>query len=103
MGLGLLRIWKYQLPNSEHPVIKIPKGSKVLCFKFQNKVPCIWVFVNVEAKEEEHKFWLVETGQIMNIDPSFLYYINSDQYETPQGPYVAHLFEFVKKGSGNIF
>jgi hypothetical protein len=98
----MLRIWKYQLPDTDHPRIKMPKGTKILSFKFQNKIPCLWAFVDIEKPEEERNFWLVETGQPIQIDPSYLYYIGSDSYETPAGPYVVHLFELTKKGQGNL-
>jgi hypothetical protein len=98
----MLRIWKYQLSHTEHPIVKLPKNAKILDFRFLNKVPCIWAFVNVENPEEERKFWLVEAGQAMNIDPHYLYFIGSDLYMTDAGPYIAYLFEFVTKGRGNM-
>lgn len=99
----MLRIWKYILPdNNIYPKVKIPQGGHILCFKFQNKIPCIWAFVDIEKPEEERKFFLGETGQSISIDPNYLKYIGSDQFETEVGPYVGHLFEFVQRGKGTF-
>lgn len=98
----MFRTWKYVLGDVDYPQIKLPKGAKILYFKYQNKVPCIWAYVDPEQPDEIRKFWIVETGQIMNIDPRFLYYVGSDMFETSAGPYVGHLYELTKQGKGNL-
>lgn len=98
----MMRTWKYILPSGEFPVVKIPRGGKVLGFRFLNKVPTIWAYVNITEPEELRKFWMVETGQKMEIDPKYLSFVGTDYMDTPDGPYIIHCYELVLLGKGNI-
>lgn len=87
-----MRIYKYELDRENIVnLIKMPQGAKVLCFKMQGNVPCIWAMVDIVQASVERKFAVVGTG--WDFDPAGLEYVGT----VIDGIYVWHLFEKVEE------
>jgi hypothetical protein len=58
-------IWKYLLPITQQPIIKMPAGARVLSAKMQNMQPCVWAYVpDINAELEDRFFAIYATGEI---------------------------------------
>jgi len=82
-------VWKYEI-NLYRQSFSLPKDSKILTVQTQNNIPCIWVLVDTEQKEEERRYEIYGTGH--RIDPTLnLEYIGT--FQVDGGTLVFHLFE----------
>ena len=59
-------IYKYELPVSDSPVIKMPIGAEILCVDNQNDTLYIWAIIDPNAEQVSMKFKVFVTGQIIN-------------------------------------
>lgn len=85
-------IWKYPLEQIADTIgIDMPKGAEILTLQMQNSEPCIWAFVNPEAKKEKRFFRIIGTGHL--IEPEERKYIGT--FQLMSGALVFHLYELL--------
>lgn len=46
-------IFKYQLQITDEQAINLPLHSEFLCVQIQNDIPCLWVKLKLDPKENE--------------------------------------------------
>ena len=94
-----MKIYKYPLGlKSGTQVIKMTKYWEVLCCKVQGEIPCLWVsFDETEKEEEDRYFTLQTTGHIFQDEFTkdkksyFKSYI--DTFFLDDGVFVGHVYE----------
>lgn len=86
-------IWKYELNLNQMQVIEMPINAEILCVHSQKDKPCLWVKVNPEEKEVEHrKIEIFSTGQpIEDSENTSRYYIGT--CFCFNASFVIHVFE----------
>lgn len=89
-------IYKYPLAMEDHQTLRLPKGAKFLRVQMQgvSDEPCLWAFVDNEAKEEEREIFITGTGKKIEHDPKKLRFI--DTFQMADGALVWHVFEVVE-------
>lgn len=90
----MLKVYKYDLPLKDEFQLPLPRGAKLLAFRFQKDTPCLWALVDPNRPLDPHQFRLVETGQKIEEEAKNLVYIGTDLSSSHK--YVLHLFEVVK-------
>lgn len=90
-----LKIWKYTLPVSDHPVVSMPKGARVLSVDVQHGDVQVWVLVDPEAPTELRKFRMAGTGHSLEKEIESLRFIGTVQMMG--GNLIWHIFENNKK------
>ena len=80
-------IWKFPFTINDYVRIPMPAGAHVLCVGIQDKVPCIWALVEIEAEIANRIFRIYGTGHECNEDRHN--YIGTFQ----TGPFVWHMFD----------
>ena len=63
------RVYKYKLVVDDLQEVTLPKGSKPLCVKVQNGLPCLWELVDTnELETETIRIRCAGTGHDINED-----------------------------------
>jgi hypothetical protein len=88
-------VYKYPFIIDDEFSIEFPVGTKVLCWNFQNGVPCIWALIDPDETEKKTcHFRLAGTGHPIEeskwTDETNLVYINTVFLN--EGSLVLHLF-----------
>lgn len=81
------RIFKYPVPMEAEPVIKMPRGARVLTVQAQYGLAHLWVVGDDEAELEDHKFHLRGTGQVLGEVGAYI-----GTVQVGMGNQVYHLF-----------
>ena len=87
-------IWKFETPFEEKFIIKMPKGTEILCVQQDKKTfkPCVWGLVYPENELEERFFELFGTGHDIHNDMGVdRKYLGTYQYQN--GEFIGHIFE----------
>lgn len=80
-------IWKFQIGKLGKSTLQIPEGYQVLDFQMQDRVPCLWVLIDLRSKAQKAEFLLVGTGN--PFDEGDVKYVGTVQ----DGGLVWHLFD----------
>lgn len=92
-------IYKYPIGVSDHEILLLPIGFKILCVQIDQKtnLPTIWALVDKNEKnKQEVAFWIYGTGHdILSLDHKE--YIGT--YQLYQGSLVFHVFIDDRYGS----
>lgn len=84
-------IYKYDLQVTDHQVIQLPKGAKILTVQEQLQIPCIWALVDPIAQKEDVEVWTFGTGHEMTDSLSGkIKYLGT--YQLNGGRLVFHVF-----------
>lgn len=58
----IYRIYKYELPITDHPIVRMPYKAEVLKAGFQDEKLYIWAKVNINNNLQDHFFRIYGTG-----------------------------------------
>jgi len=83
------KIFKYQLQPKPENLVEMPKGSRVLTIQTQGSAPNIWAEIDPDAPRIKRKFFIVATGQPMEI-PETSSYLGTFQIQ--DGALVFHVY-----------
>lgn len=86
-----MKIWKFTLPVTDHPVVSMPKGAKVLSAGMQGGDLQIWALVDPEASKELRKFRVAGTGLPLEDEIASQRFIGTVQMMG--GALIWHIFE----------
>lgn len=56
------QVWKFPIDAVDHPVVKMPRGAKVIDFRTQGGEPFVWAIVDPDAEPVDRVFRLAGTG-----------------------------------------
>ena len=93
-----MKIFKYEMPITDNPLVEMPEGAKVLSFNTQNGVPCIWALVDPAAKKVVREFYIYGTGHKIYTDNRQILPDYIGTIVTMGGALVWHLFQRAQRG-----
>lgn len=85
-------IWKFQFDVEDFFEISMPKDAQILTVQNQNETGTMWAIVNPNNETVKRCFVIHGTGHGANFEGKT--YIGT--YQTDDGQFVWHLFEFKK-------
>ncbi len=86
-----MRVFKYEIPLADEPLVRLPIGARILSVGQQNDRLLLWAMVDpVEMRTRRHIFRVAGTGHEI-ADVSELKFLSSIQIE--DGCTVLHIFE----------
>jgi hypothetical protein len=65
-------IRRYVLPLRAYLSVPLPRKARVVHVELHNGEPCLWVDLDTDAKEEQRQFSMIETGQPVPLEASYL-------------------------------
>ncbi len=84
------KIWKYTLHVSDHPVLRMQKGAKVLSVDVQHGDIQVWALVDPEAPRELRRFRMARTGHPLEDEIASMRFIGTVQMMG--GQLIWHIF-----------
>jgi hypothetical protein len=69
------RIWKYQIPVSEHFGVHLPKGAEIIRMDDEGGMLWLWAIVDTSAPDELRSFRAFKAGGTMPDDLTGLKYV----------------------------
>lgn len=86
------KIWKIKLEVTKDQEITVRKNAEFLCVQAQNEIPCIWVLVDPNKKEEiPVRIKIFGTGhEIGEKELDGFVYIGT--FQLSKGAFVFHVF-----------
>ncbi|KKK61113.1 hypothetical protein LCGC14_3017550, partial [marine sediment metagenome] len=88
------KIWKFTLPVTDHPIVLMPKGAKVLSAGVQHGDVQVWALVDPEAPKESRRFRVAGTGHPLEDEVVSLRFI--DTVQMLGGSLIWHIFEYME-------
>ena len=89
-------IWKFFVEITDHVVINMPKGAKILKLDKQQGLLCLWCLVDDKAPDEQRYFRIFGTGRTLTKDDKAIpleHMIYIDTFQLGGGKLVFHMFE----------
>lgn len=80
-------VYKYPLQITDKQIVQLPEIREILCVQIQNKVPCLWAYVDPNSKNEPVEIVTMGTGHVLA--KKSRKYISTYQF----GELVFHVFE----------
>lgn len=84
------KIFKYSIPSKTTSIISMPRSARVLKVDVQFNELFIWAIVEIDNPIIEREFYLVGTGDQLDITEPFVYH---GTFIIDNGASVWHLFE----------
>lgn len=84
-------IYKYPLAVTDHQVIQLPKGAKLLSVQTQNDYLCLWALVDPSQDAEPRHIAIVGPGHVLTAIDALTYIGTAQHFD---GKLVWHVFEF---------
>lgn len=83
-----MKIFKYPVVVTDHQVVRMPEGAKILCVQMQGASPCVWAMVDEQQASENRDVYIFGTGHPLPDIP--LTYIGT--FQIHGGALVFHAF-----------
>lgn len=86
----MLKIWKWELKETDEQTISLPAGAKILTVQVQSRTPCLWALCDVEVGiAAPRRISIYGTGHPIPSAPGR--YIST--FQLLEGRLVFHVFE----------
>jgi hypothetical protein len=66
-------IYKYPLHVADEPVVRMPKGARILSAQAQHGALCVWAVVDTDQRYEDRRFRVYGTGHPVDTPPSWAF------------------------------
>jgi len=57
-----MAVWKFVVPIEDQPVLRMPRGARIISAAFQHPDVCIWALVDTKAPVEDRPLSVRGTG-----------------------------------------
>lgn len=93
----MMTIWKFPVQPSEHYVVEMPRGARLLSVQTQGGEPALWALCNPQSPRVKRSFSVFGTGHDATaVELLGMKYVGT--FQIGGGTLVFHLFDQGEKG-----